>query len=462
MRRIPQHMLDENGEPLFPDIEPEEYLAPEYSARDLDALKNYGLRWLDIDGFLVRVRKDLDQWESSIIKSPETGDDWHSRVAKILFDAWLDRAETMESLALIPLKGGQWKSASDAKWIYYPNVDEYQIPTNLKLNLLVSEAARNRDRKRLFDRLGVQEPRVTHIRHAITIHHGSHDVILPNNRMNLEFLYLTAHLDQDNDNPLAYCKIKLYDHMHRKRSPENYSFYFPGEDTYGAQQLLQPVGPGESCDSAPDIDVSFLHSDYMCCSLTQPDEENRTWRAWLSQMRYVRDVIPLTCGGRLSEECLYVAKQRPEKFLGFLLRYWKSEGSKVTGSKALIHALLSVKVPCENGNMYPLGDTYVHAKQLEYADRFIQEDEPFPWLKQEASLSDIPGLSNLEDLTSALEFGYPKSELEFYLTLLRFIKNASEDAGRLSDAGRVYELYSRIESRYHESVNPPFSREMIL
>lgn len=347
-------------------------------------------------------------------------------------------------------------------WIYYPNVNEYQIPTNLKLNLLVSEAARNRDRKRLFDRLGVQEPLVSHIRYAITIHHGSHDVALPNNRMNLEFLYLTAHLDQDNDYALAYRKIKLFDHMHRKRSPEDYTFYFPGEDPYGAQQLFRPVDPGKSCDSAPDLDVSFLHSDYMSCSSTQPDEENRTWRTWLSQMWYVRDVIPLTCSGRLSEECLYVAKQRPEKFLGFLLKCWKSEGSKVTESQALIHALLSVEVLCENGNMHPLGSTYVHAKQLEYGDRFIQEDEPFPWLKQEASLSDVPGLSDLEVLTGALGFGYPKSELEFYLTLLRFIKNASEDAGRLADVGRVYELYGRIESRYHESVDKFFSRKAIL
>lgn len=463
MRRVPQYMLDENGEPLFPDTEPEEYLAPEYSAKDLDALKNYGLRWMDIDGFLVRARKDLDQQESSIMKSPETSDDWHSRVANILFDAWPDRTETMKSLALIPTKRGQWKSASDANFasIYYPHVNGYQIPTNLKLNLIDSEAARNRDRKRLFDCLGVQEPRASHIRHAITIHHSNHDVILRDNRMNLEFLYLTAHLNQDSDYPLAYHRIKLFDHMHRKRSPEIYTFYFPGDDPYDAQQLLKPVGPGKSCDSAPELDVSFLHSDYMSCSSSQPGEENRTWRVWLSQMRYVRDVIPLTCSGRLSEECLYVARQRPEKFLGFLLRYWKSEGSNVTESQALIHALLSVEVLCEDGNMHPLGSTYMHTKQLEYADRFIKND-PFPWLKQEASLSDDPELSDLEVLTSALGFGYPKSELEFYLTLLRFIKNASEDAGRLEDVGRVYELYGRIESRYHESVDTFFSRKAIL
>ena len=428
-------MLDESGEPLLSDMEPEEYLAPKYSARDLDALKDYGLRWMDIDGFLIRVRKDLDQHESSIIKSPNTGDNWHSRVAKILYNAWPDRAETMKSLTLMPLRGGEWKSASDANSvsIYYPHVNGYPIPTNLKLNLLDSEAGRNCDRKRLFAHLGVQEPRVSEIRHAITIHHDSHHDSLPNNRMNLEFLYLTAHLDQDSDYPLAYRKIKIFDHMHRRRSPTVNTFYFPGEDPYGAQQLFQPVGPEESCNRTAGLDVSFLHSDYMSCPPTQPDGETRTWRTWLSEMRHVHDVIPLTRDGDLSDECLYVAKECPEKFLNFLLRYWKTEGSKVTESQDLTCALLSVEVPCEDGNMHPLGDTYVHAKQLEYADRFIQEDEPFPWLKQEAPLNDIPKLPDLEVLTSALGFGYPKSELEFYLTLLRFIKNVSEDTNRLSD-----------------------------
>ena len=185
------------------------------------------------------------------------------------------------------------------------------------------------------------------------------------------------------------------------------------------------MSPGESCNSTADLDVSFLHSNYMGCSPTQSDEETRTWRLWLSEMRHVHDVIPLTCDGDLSDGCLYVANQRPEKILGFLLKYRKFQWSKVIESQDLTRVLLSVEVPCEDGNMHPLGDTYVHAGQLEYADRFIQEDEPFPWLKHETSFNDIPGLSDLEALKSALGFGYPKSELGFYLTLLRFIKNVS-------------------------------------
>lgn len=42
MQQVPQHMLGESGEPLFSDMELDEYLAPKYLARDLDALKDYG------------------------------------------------------------------------------------------------------------------------------------------------------------------------------------------------------------------------------------------------------------------------------------------------------------------------------------------------------------------------------------------------------------------------------------
>ncbi|THC92934.1 hypothetical protein EYZ11_007577 [Aspergillus tanneri] len=111
--------------------------------------------------------------------------------------------------------------------------------------------------------------------------------------------------------------------------------------------------------------------------------------------------------------------------------------------------------------MYPLGKTFLHNKKNDYADRFLQEHEFFPWLKQDASLGDGRGLSGLDVVTSALGFGYPKSELEFYLTILQFISDANKDASKLIDAGRVYDLYKRIEARCHESVTPDISRDTV-
>lgn len=456
-------MLDESGEPLLPDLEPEEYLAPEYSAKDLGLLKSYGLCQMGTFNFLSRVLKDLDKQESSIIKSPETTDDWHSRVAKILIESWTEYSRSLKRFKLIPLTGGAWKSSSDidSKPIYCSHVNGYKIPTNLELDLLDWKAEKNDYRKEFFVCLGVEQPEVSYIRRAVTTYHFSHIVQPYDQRANLQFLYLTAHLDREYDGEFVFLAIKLFDHMNRLRSPVLNTFYFPDESPYSAQQLLQPVGFGEPQDNTQGLDVSFLHSYYLYCLPTKPDKEARTWRAWLSEVGCVRDSIPLTRAGSLSKECLYVAKQRPEKFLGFLLNCWKSEGRKITESQALTHELLNIEVLCEHGNMCPLGETYVHTKELEYADRFIQKDEPFPWLKREVSLSDIAGLSDLEDMTTALGFGYPKSELDFYLTILQFIKKMSVNTAATANIGRVYELYGRIESRCHESVDPDISREKI-
>lgn len=463
MRQLSLGALDKYSSPLYPDLEPEEYLPPQYLAKDLDLLKDYGLCRLNANGFLTRVRKDLNQQKSSIMMSPDTDNDWHSRVAKALFRFWPSKTKEMKGLTLIPTRDGTWKSANNAflNPIYYPYVKGYEIPKNLNLRLLDPEAQKNCDRKRLFSCLGVQEARLLTIRYAIRDHDSKYDVTMVNNRINLEFLYLTAHLDPLDDNSCLYTTLKFFDHMHRKRLSDG-NIYFPSEDPYGAQDLLQSTRIG-GVQIIPDLDVPFLNAYYMSCPPAQPDKEARTWRTWLSEMFNFRDIIPLSyIGTVLSDECLYVAKYRPEKFLGFLLKYWKYEGSRITRNQALTRELLNVEVLCRDGTLHPLGKTYVYGKELEYASTFILEGEFFPWLKQEASSCDTPGLPDLEILTSTLDFGYPKSELEFYLTILQFVKAANEDANKLADVDRVYELYSRVKSRCHESGDSSISRQTIL
>lgn len=462
MRRLTQVSLDKCKLPLYPDLAPEEYPSSDYLVKDLDLLTDYGLCRLSLDGFLTRVRKDLTERESSIMMSPHTDNDWHSRVAKILFFAWHHKAEKMKDLALIPTRDGTWKSASNAfsKTIYYPYVNGYEIPGNLKLQLVDPKAQENCDRKNLFGRLGVQGAHLSNIRRVVVSHNSECDVRLPNNRINLEFLYLTAHLDKVNDYSLFYSTIKFFDHRQQKRV-QGGTVYFPSEDPYGAQRLFRPAS-FLGVYSTPNLDVPFFNEYYLSCPPAQPDKEPRTWRTWLSEMFYIHDIIPLTSAENLSGECRYVAKYRPEKFLGFLLKYWMFEGSKITRSPTLTRELLNVGVLCKKINFHPLGETYIYGKELEYADRFIVEGEFFPWLDDEALSCSNSGLPDLEILTSALDFGYPKSELEFYLTILQFVKAANEDANKLVNVDRVYELYSRIKSRYFESGDSSISRQRIL
>ena len=103
----------------------------------------------------------------------------------------------------------------------------------------------------------------------------------------------------------------------------------------------------------------------------------------------------------------------------------------------------------------------MRAPQVDSVDQFLREGEFFPWLKLDPS-AEVAGFSNIRVLTSALGFGSPKSELEFYLTILQFISDANRGGKEVLGASRIFDLYRRIETRYHESVTLEISREMIV
>ncbi|KAI9933658.1 hypothetical protein MW887_008131 [Aspergillus wentii] len=465
IRKIPNHMMDRNGDPLLPDLDPEQYPASEYLVKDLALLKGCGLVAMGPNSFLSRVHQDLNRGQSSMIRS-QTDNDWHSRVARVLISAWEVQRIFIKSLPLIPVIGGRWRSALTGEIIsiYYPHCNGYQIPTGLGFDLVNPQAERDPSRKQLFDLLGVQEPEVAEIRKSIIrsgcgIDISSHQ----RSRTLLRFLYYTAHLDQSHDSPSHYAGMKLMDHLLRKNAVGPHALlFFPSNDSHSAEQLLRRVEPIESRDGVPEFDVSILHPHYMEDDPTQPEGESRNWKTWLSQSFFVRDVIPFTFHGVLSKEFLFIAKHRPERFLGFLVKYWKFEGAEIMKNRDLIKQLLDIEVLCKNGDMYPLGKTYVPTTELDYAGVFLEEGEFFPWLQLDSSLCDSTWLAELGKIARALGFGYPQSELEFYLTVLRFIASANKEGGDPPvNVGRIFDIYSRIEARYHESKTPSLSRELI-
>ncbi|GES62023.1 chaperone protein htpG [Aspergillus terreus] len=464
MRRLPSRMHDKNGDPLLGDLQFfEQYLASEYLARDLELLKEYGLLYMNEVEFLDRVHQDLDRGESSVIRS-STDEDWHSRVAKILVSALSADSQRVRQLPLIPLIDREWKSASSIKdkAIYYSHCEGYPVPNNLALNLVSPQAEKLPARRELFDCLGVVKPQVSDVRRAIVRRNAEYKVSRENSRRHLRFLYLTAHLDRSSDSASGYNSIRLFDSQNRRRPPQTITFFFPDTDPYCAERLLGPSEPKGADQGAPGLDVSILHPYYMEDCPTPLEDEDRSWKTWLSEARHVRDTVPLTRSGSLSEECLYIAKHRPERFLGFLVKAWKHEGAIILADRSLTKALLAIKVLCENGDMYPLGETYVPAPELGYARQFLTEGEFFPWLQVDTSLCNGAWLSSLSAMAKSLSFGFPQSELEFYLTVLGFVAKASRNAkGPLVEAGRVFDLYSRIQARCSESATPNLSRDMI-
>ncbi|KAL4938812.1 hypothetical protein BDV06DRAFT_225639 [Aspergillus oleicola] len=209
----------------------------------------------------------------------------------------------------------------------------------------------------------------------------------------------------------------------------------------------------------PDTDYSW-HSR-MAKALLRISKEGGVVTAWLKEVFMIRNVVPFTQNGQLSAECLHVATVYPKRFMGFLLRFWKDEGGKITGSPDIRKALLELHVLCENQTVRPLGETYIHSSSLNYADQFLEEDEFFPWLQLDTTITDSPAFFKIATLTKELGFGYPKSKLEFYLAILRSVATANEDKEDTPRPSRIVDLYTRIGNRHNESITKAFSGELI-
>ncbi|OCL02139.1 hypothetical protein AOQ84DRAFT_424260 [Glonium stellatum] len=473
MRRLTIEMVDKNGDPLFDDVDPEEYLASEYRPRDLDRLKEYGLKYLHVGDMVARVRKDLNKSFSSRMKSPSTDEDWHSRAAELLSlpfaNDWLKIQTKVMYLPLIPLTSGRWVSIMDQP-VYYSNINGVLVPGDLNLCFVNTGAAENAEREQFFDYLGVQEPSAVHVRDLIMAKYECTgipaNISLATSRNHLTFLYLTAHLDE---RPSIFTNLRpwMFDHRHRFRNPTVHHFYMPNDQPYGAQELFRPRSArDEPYPAAPGFDVSFVNPEYINNSPEPPERQTQPWAEWLKNVLFIRDKLTLTDTGKLrrvlSRECLYVAQYRPEKFLGFLSAYWEVDGDWITIGSELRSELLKIKVLCKGNYMYPLGETYLPTTELQRRSlRFLEGDEFFPWLKLEAALSHDVRPLEWETLTEALGIGYPKSDLDFHLVILKFILDANASAGTLSRVNRVYELYENIQTRYHESDDRSSCRQMI-
>jgi hypothetical protein len=365
IRRLRYDMLDEEGNPLFPDSTPERYLAAEYSITDLKRLKSYGLKIMQVKAFLEKVRLDLDMDSDSYVKASSTDEGWHSRLANFLISAGKDYPYTVQNLGIVPLVEGIWTRSRNIS-IYYSHAKGYPIPTDLGLNLVDPQAEKNPQRKQLFDSLGVENSKISDIRNLILDKYRYTSITvrdLATSRNHLNSLYLTMHLDMtyENTESIPYPRLHILDQKCRCKRPRNDRVSFSDNKPYGAWDLFQAIGYDTISQRVdPGFDVSFIHDEYMENPPSQPEGEHRSWKTWLRDFLHVRNFIPLftnnglsTPDYHLSGECLYVAKHRPEKFIGFLLENWKeSDSEELHKTLGPATDLLQLKVLCEDGTSF--------------------------------------------------------------------------------------------------------------
>jgi len=456
-RRLCTSALDKDSKPLFADISPERYLSPEYSSSDLDILQKHGLSFISILELIDRAKFDLAA-STSRIKSI-TDDDWHSRVARLLqlpFEKDCAHAEMkVKRLKLLPLNDGRWTSTKHSA-VYYPTVGTaaVDIPADLALDVVDPKAFANADRKKLFDYVGVQTASVSFVRQAISeIYKPGFRLYPADAAAHLRFLYLTQHLAKPAFN---YDSIRLApDGEDPFQRHDSVDFYIRDDDPYGAGELLRQTTPGPNPgDGAPGFKVFFAHECYFEVTPDPPAKDSLSWKNWLHSFFHVRRHPRLLDKDRtkLSDITRYVAKHRPEAFIGFFKATFPLENPLDGKTMDVVKELGALDVLCSDGKMRRLDSTYLPTKELkEFCSRFLCDNEVFPWLHLEAGLSHDKIPRGWEDLWRAFGLSFNRPDTAFILAVLQSILEKSPDAENLVKPERVYELYVYLQTELRKA-----------
>lgn len=436
--------LDRHGKPLFRDNNPKMYISKEYAKDDIAMLRTYGLPEYTAAEILRAISRDLKRSDSRM-RSKNMDADWHMRSANYLTEIWKMSNNTLRSklrsLPLLPLEDETWIAAEN-KDAYFPKTNGFEVPPELGLNIIASEAAQNLHRQQLFHHLGVKEAEIHFVRRKI-LDRRFETKSIKSAVKQLKYLFLTDKYKQRSE----WASIWIADCNGIMRRPILTDIYMPDDNPYGPSKLL------EKMEGKP----YFLHHYYLDEIFENHNADMAVlWKNWLCDYVGVRRhlrIISKYNHDELSKECLYVADHLPDRFLGYLRHSWDQESKELEAFPKLITPLKFIRVNCYEGKRHPLARTYLPLKKLKYQwERFSRGSAHFPFLQlDDNEVTDETCVKDWGFLVSSLRVK-AEDDLSFYLDVLLWIMDSQED-GDIYDDSRIFELYGVIYGKYLESPN---------
>lgn len=479
LRQLPAFCSDKRGDPLFRDLDPEMWLSEKYTVGDIAILQRFGMPTVEYGVLIDMVEKDLRS-PISRMKSIEADQDWHADAAKMLSDiadksgACLDRLRKLDLLPIRQLTPHTktWVSSEYVGDIFFAkSYAGLSIPEDVHLWILELKASENQARTGLFRRLGVSVASVHQVRQMILKRHQAYQQQSAGTSVTprqvtwlvsqLYYLCNTQVSASANEQPQIGLVDNQWKWWNATCTPP---LYIPSTEPFGPRELLRETRPGDQPGSgAPRLEALFLNSNIFPLNPETSDPDPRTWRTWLTRHARVQDQLILTSRTTdgLSPECKYVAKHRPEKFLGFLQHRWSIDGSEVSSSDNKLKELRSLAVLCHGNQLVPFPKTYLPLADLQaICDSFLEPDHLFPFLEIQDSMRretyDKLNWSFLVDCASV----NVDDDLSFYLDILRHLSQSP--AYQLQSSDQVIRLYSRIFAKFLESSDARTAKAKIM
>lgn len=456
-----------DGEPLFEDGDREEIVSQKYDDSDLRILVDYGLPYSDFGHILRWLAADLNRGARSRMRSATTTTSWHTHAAKLLHrpfaQKWAHDISMLKEMALLPLKGGTWVSATSGS-VYFAQVDGMDIPPNIGLRI-TDETITDTHRRTFFQDLGVQEAPISLVRRKILeLYKYLGDLTglsVQTSKQHLTFLYLTQHLkcaDED-----SYYEIALIDQDGNARRPsEDFIYIATDKSPYSPWELLKERGsfPGPGCGAPgyPGRGHYFMDEGYFLDPPQTPPNQSLAWIKWLHGHLDVAEYVCLS-GIQLSEAAKYLQKHRPDRFLGALRIHHDYDREL---PPAFVTCVQELPVLCRGDQQIRLDNSYLPNRKLEQlVERYVKQDAFFPWLWIDPKIPNDKMSTSWDEFLQDCNGGVPVDDLEFALDMLKYSVRALKNHCSSGNEGQLCDLYIYIQSQYMASTKRDQARERI-
>ena len=455
LRIVPKSCRDEKGKPLFEDLPDEVYLSDEYSEQELSILRTIGLRDIETNQVLDRLKADLKSDALlSRMKGIFTSDGWHTNCARLLLHearASMSLLEEIKSLEMIPLQDFSWTSIKSGP-VYDHHINNVGIPLDLGLRLLHPCAALYPARKELFDYMGVKNCDTSYVKKLIVGKYAKwNNVNLASSVRHLYFLF--KHCSEDEES--IHRTMFLYDAKNVPVYRVRVALGRPEmiiDDIY-----LDTPGPYDvraicTNDSVSDaFNIHIINQAYMECEEASSVLHKLPWKTWLEKhggvLRSPR-LVDAHDPKKLSSFFEWIIKTRSDLLLGILKTHWKAyegffDDPMESNGSAVLAMLQEAKLPCSNGESVPLHKTFLPLEEnLKLADELGTKDD-IRFLKLPL---DLPKAS-LEQwgFLGAFGVGY-EDNVNFCLEALRSI-SSRRNQDQPQQRRNSIKIYEAIEQR---------------
>ncbi|KAF5722941.1 hypothetical protein FMUND_2298 [Fusarium mundagurra] len=459
---LPDHLKDENGQPLLDPFANDNLLSTDYPPRVVEIFKEHGAKTMHDETFWGHLENDM-RLKVPKIHGKYTTEEWHAGMARFLrqfSETSSLNASRVKSIAIVPLRDGTWTSMlSDP--VYFPRTGDISIPDTEDLRVVSPLATRDPDRYALFKYLGITEPSVETTRESIRESLISAPDTIPLKRVNdyLQYLYLThGASDWTRDNYEEVLVLSTDSELERPQY-DSKAVYLPGKDhPFSPESLLGPI------KSESSLSCSFLHPETLSYVPTQDNTSHISWRRWLCDYVGVREEICLESPstGKLSPDFLHIVDQNPDMLLD-LLEHLISKGEVDLSSESTIISeirQLPASNLCDVEITFKLQDTWLPLKALtDLVGSYMEQPDRFPFLR---SIQDpTGGIDTKWNFLSEHLLVGKEDNLDFRLEILRSIRRSDRKKDPNRQLLKVLDLYASIHSQFTASGEMTADREKL-